>query len=131
MIQWVDEACRSWGAIGFKHYVYALIDPKTDRPFYIGKGHGRRCLHHFTKRSLAKDCLKNTVILYRRDYEKLEIPIRFLGWFKDEAAAFDFEAELIISAPTRSLANYNDGRGHKKYEHLRPDIHDLSMELRP
>jgi hypothetical protein len=27
-------------------YVYALVDPITSGPFYIGKGHGKRCQQH-------------------------------------------------------------------------------------
>jgi hypothetical protein len=29
-----------------KFYVYALIDPRTDRVFYIGKGKGSRIYAH-------------------------------------------------------------------------------------
>jgi len=27
-------------------YVYLLVDPRTDRPFYVGKGTGQRLLAH-------------------------------------------------------------------------------------
>lgn len=34
------------------YYVYALIDPRTNQPFYIGKGKDDRALSHFTERVL-------------------------------------------------------------------------------
>lgn len=29
-----------------EHYVYLLVDPTTNMPFYVGKGKGRRCDYH-------------------------------------------------------------------------------------
>lgn len=36
-------------------YVYALIDPRNNKPFYIGKGKDDRCLSHFKKHQLEKE----------------------------------------------------------------------------
>ena len=30
------------------YYVYLYIDPRSDRPFYVGKGQGRRILAHLS-----------------------------------------------------------------------------------
>lgn len=37
------------------YYVYKLIDPRTKRPFYIGKGKGSRKTDHFTEARRAPD----------------------------------------------------------------------------
>lgn len=34
---------------GGRYYVYALIDPESNKPFYIGKGEGRRLMAHFSR----------------------------------------------------------------------------------
>lgn len=111
-----------------KYYVYALIDPKTDRPFYIGKGTGRRCFHHLRPSNLKSDTFKNKVIRLRQE-QGHEIEVRKLGLFTKESDAFDFEAELICSAPAWSLVN-KEGNGYKRFEHLRADPNDFSLEIR-
>jgi len=37
------------------YYVYALIDPRTDQPFYVGKGKGKRVESHYKKCFLEKN----------------------------------------------------------------------------
>lgn len=37
------------------YYVYALIDPRSNLPFYIGKGKDNRALSHFTENALYKE----------------------------------------------------------------------------
>ena len=37
------------------YYVYALIDPRTNQPFYIGKGKDDRALSHFKESALEKE----------------------------------------------------------------------------
>ena len=33
-----------------EYYVYGLIDPRTEKPFYIGKGKGKRISQHFNEK---------------------------------------------------------------------------------
>jgi hypothetical protein len=44
MIAIPPEVARKLG-----YYVYALVDPRTGLPFYVGKGKGRRILDHFSE----------------------------------------------------------------------------------
>lgn len=75
-------------------YVYALIDPRTDQPFYVGKGkHGNdRHLDHFTN-------AENRYLRYKIAYFKranMEVPVRFIREFiEDEADAYALEEEVI------------------------------------
>ena len=36
------------------YYVYAYFDPDTCKPIYIGKGHGDRCVQHFSRENLKR-----------------------------------------------------------------------------
>jgi hypothetical protein len=46
------------------HYVYALVDPRDDRVFYVGKGTGRRALVHEeeARRGVGSNALKRARI---------------------------------------------------------------------
>jgi uncharacterized protein len=45
------------------YYVYLLVDPQTDRVFYVGKGTGGRCFSHVRE-------ARTTVRDSKGDYEK-------------------------------------------------------------
>ncbi|MGH7821426.1 MAG: hypothetical protein ACREQ9_16810 [Candidatus Binatia bacterium] len=34
------------------YYVYLYVDPRTGKPFYVGKGRGPRCLSHISARHI-------------------------------------------------------------------------------
>lgn len=83
--------------IGF--YVYLLIDPRTDRAFYVGKGTGSRCFGHIEE---ARNTTRDSV----GDYPKLQaireieeaghlVRIEILRHGLDEPTAFHVEAAAI------------------------------------
>lgn len=72
-------------------YVYELIDPAIDKPFYIGKGCGRRMYQHLG--SSAAPHVKIAVEHIRRSGNE---PIaRETAYFWDEQDAYQHESALI------------------------------------
>lgn len=78
-------------------YVYELIDPRTKKPFYVGKGQNKRAYDHIKKNKLGK----NTENPYKDHVirqilaENLEPLINYVFWSSDEQIAYDYESELI------------------------------------
>lgn len=75
-----------------KPYVYALIDPETNTPFYIGKGVGGRITHHF--RSCNDDARSKKVRSLLKKYSPKNIG-RIIAWASSEEDAFCLEAFYI------------------------------------
>ena len=78
------------------YYVYALIDPRNDQPFYIGKGTGKRAKTHLYNKRSKKDSnsFKENKIDKIRS-EGLEPLVCILKDNLDEQTAYDLEAQYI------------------------------------
>lgn len=78
------------------YYVYALIDPRTDKVFYIGKGIGDRVFNHEIEsdRSPGSEKVKLQTI---NSIEKAGLNVKrvLVNWGLTESEAFASEASLI------------------------------------
>lgn len=101
-------------------YVYALLDTRIKnetfgyRPFYIGKGKGKREQAHLQNyKSAGGNALKESKIKDIRS-AGYEPQISYLRYFETEEEALKYEAELIkscgrIIAGTGHLTNLSEG----------------------
>lgn len=105
------------------HYVYALFDPTTQQPFYVGKGGGRegpgnhRVLHHFdeARRSLNSDKPQSAKVAkiheIWRDGRAVDwIILRHKLATEDEALTV--ESAIIDTLDLTHVALKNRQRGH-------------------
>lgn len=77
------------------YYVYELIDPRHNVPFYVGKGKGRRAKTHLWETPETRNEHKeNKIAAIRR--EGLEPIIKYIVEdIEDEELAYDIETALI------------------------------------
>lgn len=93
-------------------YVYALIDPRNDQIFYIGKGSKKRHLQHvkeYSKTSSSKNDVIESIIS-----SKLEVKYKFIAENLNEEAAYLLEEILVerfgrIIIKTGNLTNLEPG----------------------
>lgn len=79
------------------YYIYALVDPRSNAPFYIGKGTGKRAQTHLWDISRETNPYKENMIRAIRS-EGLEPQITYLAEdILDEELAYDIEASIIRS----------------------------------
>ncbi len=89
-------------------YVYELIDPRNDLPFYVGKGSGNRLFEHRT------DAMRGATSHRHHKIRQiialgLQIKYRIVRHFKVEAAAYRFEARHIERIGPTNLTNIAAG----------------------
>lgn len=84
------------------YYVYLYTDPRTGRPFYVGKGRGALILSHLSDETESR----KTAILAELDRLGLEPVLEVLAHgLKDEETAFRIEAAAIDLLGLGTLAN--------------------------
>lgn len=91
-----------------EYYVYQLIDPRSNKPFYIGKGKGQRLDAH--EKEAAKGAVhpKCEVI---RDIQSAGLVVgkEIVKRFANEDAAYKYEARLIKRIGLENLTNLAHG----------------------
>ena len=90
------------------YYVYKLIDPRDNKPFYIGKGKGNRFSHHEKE---AKKGSKHDKCERIRDILEagLQIAHEIVKEFEKEQDAYDYEEQLIAEIGLHNLTNIAKG----------------------
>jgi len=102
------------------YYVYLYVDPRTDKPFYVGKGLKRRILAHLDE---TRDSLKVQTIreLQRAGLEpRLEVLTHGL---RNEETAFRIESAVIDLFGLGELTN--EVRGWKSVQFGRLPLREL------
>ena len=117
-----------------KFYVYALIDPRTSQPFYIGKGCGGRAQSHLNLRTTPRKGDRKRHKIQRIREDGFEPTISYLFVDLEESEAFNQE-ELEIRRygrkdldPGGILMNYSlDSRPPNRTGRLHSDITKAKM----
>lgn len=90
-----------------QYYVYELCDPRTMKPFYIGKGKGKRMYEH-DKETRKGVCSEKTNYIKELDEMGLSSVKRKIASFWEEKDAFAYERDLIKK--TVGLTNKSNNR---------------------
>jgi hypothetical protein len=77
------------------YYVYQLVDPRNNQPFYIGKGKGRRAKTHLWEVPETRNVYKENKIAKIREEGKEPIIEYLVSDIIDEALAYDIETTII------------------------------------
>jgi hypothetical protein len=106
-----------------KFYVYLYVDPRTLRPFYVGKGQGNRIYSHLDD---AEDCEKVKRIVELRKLG-LEPVLEILKFGITEREAFLVESAVIKLLGVDELTNRV--KGHGAAENGRARLTEIIQEL--
>jgi hypothetical protein len=122
-------------------YVYQLVDPRTDLPFYVGKGQRGRAWHHQRAVECGKLAGNARKVAKISDILKAGESVRvvIVAEYHLESDALDHEYRLVDADPT--LTNVQPGGGgkqpsiyleqrRKRLEALRENERQVRLEMR-
>lgn len=87
-----------------KYYVYKLLDPNTNLPFYVGKGSGNRAWSHNEFKDGNNNLFKDRYIkkIHKQGKEPI---VEIVKYFSNEDDAYSYEEELTESIGLKNLTN--------------------------
>ena len=97
-------------AVPAEYYVYELIDPRNQKPFYVGKGKKNR-IHYHERESLKGVCSEKCNKIRDIHNSGLNIVKNFIAYFWDEGEAYQFEKLKIDEIGIFNLTNISLGGG--------------------
>ncbi|MBS1516637.1 MAG: hypothetical protein JSS91_00965 [Bacteroidetes bacterium] len=102
--------------IQLNYYVYALIDPFTNMPFYIGKGKGNRVFNHVDL-ALETETSNDKYETIREIQNKLgAVKHIIIRHGLTEQQAFEIEATIIDLLEYLKISTTNIAGGHNTFE---------------
>lgn len=110
-----------------RFYVYVYSDPRTDVPFYIGKGKGNRAFSHLEDRGETEKALRIQEIRSAGFQPRIEI----LAFGLDEESAFKVEAAAIDLIGREQLTNRVLGHGARRYGRMSVETVHAKLSARP
>ncbi len=78
-----------------KYYVYLLIDPVTDEPFYVGKGIGNRVFNHVEDSLKSSENTDKFDVIRRIHSQGHKVKHLIVRHGLNEKTAFEIESTLI------------------------------------
>ena len=84
------------------YYVYLYVDPRNNRPFYVGKGQGARVLAHLSAQDESRKARLIAELQSEQKKPRIDILMHALP---DEASALRIEAAVIDVLGLATLTN--------------------------
>lgn len=114
-------------------YVYALIDPRNEKVFYIGKGTGNRVFSHELESGKSRESEKKKIQLIREiENSGHSVKKLIVNWGLSENEAFVAEATLInLLNRMPDIRLTNEVSGHHVHESLTTEEFELQYGAVP
>lgn len=114
-------------------YVYALIDPRNEKVFYIGKGTGNRVFSHEIESGKSRESEKKKIQQIREiENSGYSVKRLIVNWGLSENGAFVAEAALInLLNRMPDIQLTNEVSGHHVHESLTTEEFELQYGAVP